>query len=75
MCRITAPLARELRTRTSDDAYRADPKPGLVSLGIESNGRDDWIRTSDLFHPKEARYRAAPRPVPNTVFSLLDFNG
>ncbi len=26
------------------------------------NNRDDWIRTSDLFHPKEARYQAAPRP-------------
>ena len=29
---------------------------------IESNGRDDWIRTSDLIHPKDARYQAAPRP-------------
>ena len=27
------------------------------------NGRDDWIRTSDLTHPKRARYQAAPRPV------------
>ena len=27
------------------------------------NGRDDWIRTSDLTHPKLARYQAAPRPV------------
>ena len=26
-------------------------------------GRDDWIRTSDLTHPKRARYQAAPRPV------------
>jgi hypothetical protein len=26
------------------------------------NGRDDWIRTSDLTHPKRARYQAAPRP-------------
>ena len=27
-----------------------------------SNGRGDWIRTSDLFVPNEARYQAAPRP-------------
>jgi hypothetical protein len=25
--------------------------------------RDDWIRTSDLSHPKRARYQAAPHPV------------
>jgi hypothetical protein len=34
-------------------------------MRIESgsrNGRDDWIRTSDLTHPKRARYQAAPRP-------------
>ncbi len=24
--------------------------------------RDDWIRTSGLFVPNEARYRAAPHP-------------
>ena len=26
------------------------------------NGRDDWIRTSDLLLPKQARYQAAPHP-------------
>jgi hypothetical protein len=26
--------------------------------------RDDWIRTSGLFVPNEARYRAALHPVP-----------
>src|SRR5712664_224148 len=26
------------------------------------SGRDDWIRTSDLTHPKRARYQAALRP-------------
>jgi hypothetical protein len=25
-------------------------------------GRDDWIRTSDLSHPKRTRYQAALRP-------------
>jgi hypothetical protein len=25
-------------------------------------GRDDWIRTSDLTHPKGARYQASLRP-------------
>ncbi len=30
---------------------------------VDKNGRDDWIRTSDLTHPKRARYQAAPRPV------------
>ena len=38
---------------------------------IEENGRDDWIRTSDLTHPKGARYQASLRPdekrPPNTV--------
>lgn len=32
--------------------------PELVGL----NGRDDWIRTSDLTHPKGALYQAEPRP-------------
>ncbi len=27
------------------------------------NGRDDWIRTSDLTHPKRTLYQAEPRPV------------
>ena len=35
---------------------------GLVWVSIEGNGRDDWIRTSDLTHPKRARYQAALRP-------------
>ena len=30
---------------------------------LDRNGRDDWIRTSGLTHPKGARYQAAPRPV------------
>ena len=30
---------------------------------VDMIGRDDWIRTSDLTHPKRARYQAAPRPV------------
>jgi hypothetical protein len=30
--------------------------------GVWKNGRDDWIRTSDLTHPKRARYQAALRP-------------
>ena len=30
---------------------------------VNKTGRDDWIRTSDLTHPKRARYQAAPRPV------------
>ena len=25
-------------------------------------GRGDWVRTSDLLLPKQARYQAAPRP-------------
>ena len=35
--------------------------------------RDDWIRTSDLLHPMQARYRAALRPVftgfPDEIYS------
>ncbi len=31
-------------------------------LNVEKNGRDDWIRTSDLTHPKGALYQAEPRP-------------
>jgi hypothetical protein len=37
------------------------------SLVLE-NGRDDWIRTSDLTHPKRARYQAAPRPVCSELY-------
>ena len=31
-------------------------------LDWKVNGRDDWIRTSDLTHPKGALYQAEPRP-------------
>ena len=37
--------------------------PKLAAVMINKIGRDDWIRTSDLTHPKRARYQAAPRPV------------
>jgi hypothetical protein len=43
----------------------AGAAPSENPFGTESeriNGRDDWIRTSDLTHPKRARYQAAPRP-------------
>jgi hypothetical protein len=33
-----------------------------IGAGPFKNGRDDWIRTSDLTHPKRARYQAALRP-------------
>jgi hypothetical protein len=33
-----------------------------VWISIDEDGRDDWIRTSDLTHPKRARYQAALRP-------------
>lgn len=26
------------------------------------NGRAEWIRTTDLSHPKGVRYRSAPQP-------------
>src|SRR6266480_6595435 len=56
----------ETRTRVSTPRCRDYTSKGLCLrsfvLGLDSN-RDDWIRTSDLFHPKEARYQAAPRPV------------
>ena len=42
---------------------------GYLGLGLDFN-RDDWIRTSDLFHPKEARYQAAPRPVHIEAYAL-----
>jgi hypothetical protein len=40
-------------------------------------GRDDWIRTSDLTHPKRARYQAAPRPVKQNQYGgkILFVNG
>jgi hypothetical protein len=39
--------------------------------GMEvSYGRDDWIRTSGLTHPKGARYQAAPRPERTSSVSL-----
>jgi hypothetical protein len=33
-----------------------------ASLRGNFDGRDDWIRTSDLTHPKGALYQAEPRP-------------
>ena len=51
--------------------FNREGKKGVQRM-VESpsrNGRDDWIRTSDLTHPKRARYQAAPRPVMN-VFSM-----
>ena len=30
--------------------------------GVGKNGRGDWIRTSDILLPKQARYQAALRP-------------
>jgi hypothetical protein len=50
-----APLARSLPDRVSRLVR------GISPLGAEA-GRGDWIRTSDLFVPNEARYQAAPRP-------------
>src|SRR6185295_13873447 len=44
------------------DSQQAERLPKLAAV-IDRNGRDDWIRTSDLTHPKRARYQAAPRPV------------
>ncbi len=39
--------------------------PDSVAMNLDLfavNGRDDWIRTSDLTHPKGALYQAEPRP-------------
>ena len=37
----------------------------------EFSGRDDWIRTSDLFVPNEARYRAALHPEGKTKLEIF----
>ena len=71
--RLIALLPVAARCRWKTDPVQRGWIFSLVSLGFESNGRDDWIRTSDLFHPKEARYQAAPRPVP-IVSVLPGFN-
>jgi hypothetical protein len=36
--------------------------PGYSASFCDENRRDDWIRTSGLFVPNEARYRAALHP-------------
>jgi hypothetical protein len=41
----------------------------LEKVGSLLKLRDGEIRTHGLFHPKEARYQAAPRPV-SLVFSI-----
>src|SRR5688572_12352033 len=50
------------------------PAVSTESLQI---GRDGEIRTHGLFHPKEARYQAAPRPVmvPSMSGNLYLSNG
>jgi hypothetical protein len=40
----------------------------MAAADVDRNGRDDWIRTSDLTHPKRARYQAAPRPVCSALY-------
>ena len=42
----------------------------LKSLMINKKCRDDWIRTSGLFVPNEARYRAALHPEKINVFQI-----
>ena len=34
----------------------------LENLRKRSDGRGDWIRTSDPLYPKQVRYQAAPLP-------------
>ena len=51
-CHLTEPLQKGF----SNSSYRALP------VAVLKNGRDDWIRTSDLLTPSEARYHAALRP-------------
>src|ERR1041385_3366808 len=56
-------------------AYSQQRKNGCQRwqpLMISRNGRDDWIRTSDLTHPKRARYQAAPRPVSLSLLSCKE---
>ena len=43
--------------------HKAKTAAKVAAVNDCKNGRDDWIRTSDLTHPKRARYQAAPRPV------------
>src|SRR5439155_16277480 len=56
--RLSLPSECALPGARSKKAFRRSGKPFHF-------GRDDWIRTSDLTHPKRARYQAAPRPVMN----------
>ena|GEM_PF-5612021 len=52
--------------------YRNGCQSRQPSMIWSKNGRDDWIRTSDLTHPKRARYQAAPRPVSLTYYPAKD---
>jgi hypothetical protein len=45
---------------------------GLVFRARGEDGRGDWIRTSDLFVPNEARYQTAPRPEPWPEYDRAD---
>ena len=47
-----------------EEKFVAVQREKAFSRGAESLSviRDDWIRTSDLTHPKRARYQAAPHP-------------
>src|SRR5580658_820906 len=48
------------RTERSSRKQRVERRQ--TGAKYRNNGRDDWIRTSGLTHPKGARYRAALRP-------------
>ena len=45
----------------SSTTNRVKPKDGVDRSNTLINGRRDWIRTSDLLHPKQVLYQAEPR--------------
>ena len=59
-CRITGNRSAD---RSQPQPHPGKKGPQLFKSKALQTGRDDWIRTSDLTHPKRARYQAAPRPV------------
>ncbi len=60
--RLLGPDYKLVGIACASHAVWHDVRDYLCGQIFREIGRDDWIRTSDLTHPKRARYQAAPRP-------------
>ena len=63
-----------MHLRCSYFLWKKSHSPNRMIRRMAVFGRNGEIWTRDLFHPKEARYQAAPRPVNYRPLSCRPFN-